>query len=88
MRQRPHDAITDKIAIGRIGDMLELAAAALGNVAARRNDMARPRHDDRLIAIEAHPVPHRRADDKATRRRGAIAARGETDDQLAVARTI
>ena len=81
MRQRPHNPIGDKGRISCVGDMLELAAATIGHMAAGRHDVAGAGLDGRALAFEMHKVADCRALDEASVGGGAVSSRRQPNDQ-------
>ena len=80
--RRVDDTIGHELAQCRLIGVLELAAAACGNVSARRDDMMRSR---RQRAIRANRIAGHAARNMPAGRRDAIAARGNSLNDLGFA---
>src|SRR3954469_6952774 len=78
--ERGGDAVAQIDGIGFVVDMLELAAAAFGEVAARRPLAVRTRHE---VAQGPDTIAGRRHRNVASALRHAVAAGGEADHRLA-----
>ena len=81
MAKGTEQPVGDEVDIGCIGEVLQLAATAIGDVAARRRLVVGAGDDGDRLAIETDLIADGSAEHEAAIGGNAVAARGKADDR-------